>query len=149
MKVSGGLVGITLNDAARSRWFLITPELTRLSQEIRNLAGVETAARKHHHDLSPTVVEREEANVSKLKNIIKSGTSPFVYEGDELELSVMAVMPDDVKNDLCNQTSIGQKHYEQFVQDRIVTGSVNIWSPLKKVNLKSWKVASKASDSSH
>lgn len=49
----------------------------------------------------------------------------------------------NVKNDLWNQTSIGQKHYEIFVQDRIVTGSVNILSPMKKVSFKFWKAASK------
>ena len=46
---------ITLNDAARSRWFLTAPELTRLSLEIRTLAGVATTARKHHQ-LFPSVV---------------------------------------------------------------------------------------------
>ena len=37
MKVNGGLVGITLNEAARTKFFLIAPELARLAEGIFDL----------------------------------------------------------------------------------------------------------------
>ena len=40
MKVSGGLVGITLNPSARTKFFLISPELARLAGEAQQMAGV-------------------------------------------------------------------------------------------------------------
>ena len=42
MKVSGGLVGITLNPSARAKFFLISPELARLTEEANVMAGVST-----------------------------------------------------------------------------------------------------------
>lgn len=40
MKVSGGLIGITLNEAARTKLFLIAPELARLAEEAKGMAGL-------------------------------------------------------------------------------------------------------------
>ena len=40
MKVNGGLIGITQNEAARTKFFLIAPELARLAQEAKDMAGV-------------------------------------------------------------------------------------------------------------
>ena len=43
MKVTGGLVGITQNASARDRFFLTGPELSRLAEEARVMAGSPTA----------------------------------------------------------------------------------------------------------
>ena len=44
MKVSGGLVGINLNPNARTRFFLIAPELARLAEEAtKEITGTSTA----------------------------------------------------------------------------------------------------------
>ena len=40
MKVSGGLVGTTLNQAARTKFFLITPEMASLAWQAKDMAGV-------------------------------------------------------------------------------------------------------------
>ena len=40
MKVNGGLSGITLKPAALNRFFLTFPELTRLSDEVHEMADV-------------------------------------------------------------------------------------------------------------
>ena len=39
MKVSGGLVDITLNEAARTKFFLIAPDLASLAEQAKNMAG--------------------------------------------------------------------------------------------------------------
>ena len=39
MKVSGGLVSITLNEAARTKFFLIAPELASLAEQAKSMAG--------------------------------------------------------------------------------------------------------------
>lgn len=54
MKVSGGLAGITLNPSARAKFFLIAPELARLTAEAQQIAGVKFEIRIHHHSLSAT-----------------------------------------------------------------------------------------------
>ena len=40
MKVSGGLVGITLNPSARTKFFLISPEMARLAGKAQLMAGL-------------------------------------------------------------------------------------------------------------
>ena len=40
MKVSGSLIGITLNPSARNKFFLIDPQLARLAEEAKNMAGL-------------------------------------------------------------------------------------------------------------
>ena len=47
MKVSGGLVGITLNESARAKFFLIAPELARLTAETKAMTGL-VLERAHH-----------------------------------------------------------------------------------------------------
>lgn len=49
MKVSGGLVGITLNESARKK-FLVTPELIRLAKEAETIAGISPVTGKQHHE---------------------------------------------------------------------------------------------------
>ena len=54
IKVSGGLVGITLNPNTRTKFFLIAPELARLAEEAKEMAGTSTANQStHHHSLWP------------------------------------------------------------------------------------------------
>ena len=45
MKVSGGLVGITLNPSARTKFILIAPELARLAREAEEMAGYSPSSR--------------------------------------------------------------------------------------------------------
>ena len=85
MKVSGGLIGITLNPSARNKFFLIAPELARLAEEAKNMAGLSRQKRaKEHHNLSTAVLVREERNVKKLTATIERFTNPFTEESDDL-----------------------------------------------------------------
>lgn len=72
MKATGGLLGITLNPAARDRFFLTAPELARLSEEVHVMAGLIIEQERKHHDLSPTIQQRNEFNVTRLKSTMYS-----------------------------------------------------------------------------
>ena len=41
------------------------------------------------------------------------------------------------------QTNIDQDLFGVFVKDRIQTGSVNVWEPMKKRKLQTWKTVGK------
>ena len=72
MKVSEGLVGITLNPNA-----LIPPELARLAEEAKEMAGTSTANEgTHHHTSTTSVLSREEKTIEKLLNTMESFTNP-------------------------------------------------------------------------
>ena len=133
MKVTGGLVGITLNPSARAKFFLIAPELARLANQAKDMAGVTHETRGKHHNLTAAVVSREEKNITKLSNTIRAFTNPFSQEGADLfNLVTKVVLPEEVKDDLCNQSAIGLKLFTVFIKERIQTGKENLWSPMKK-----------------
>ena len=41
---------------------------------------------------------------------------------------VTVVLPEEVKDDLCNQSAIGFKFFAVFVKKRVQTGKENLWS---------------------
>ena len=81
MKVTKGLIGITLNPTARTKFFLIAPELARLADQTKNMAGVSTKTKEQHHKLTAAVKSREENSIDKLSNTMRSYTNPFTQEG--------------------------------------------------------------------
>ena len=110
MKVSGGLIGITLNPSARTKYFLIAPELARLAEQAKLMAGTSSKTQTSHHNLTTAVRLREEWNVQQLTASIQHFTNPFTVEDPDLFNLVTKVrMPKKVKKDLCNQSVIGNK----------------------------------------
>ena len=83
MKVMGGIRGITQKPVTLSRFFLIAPELGRLSQEAEDLAGLTDKCRSKHHDLSPSVIRQQETRIEQLKSFVR-GVNPLLLEGNEL-----------------------------------------------------------------
>ncbi|KAK3740142.1 hypothetical protein QZH41_020119 [Actinostola sp. cb2023] len=84
MKVTGGLVGIILNPSARSKFFLIAPELAKLAEQAKDMAGVSSKIQTHHRNLTTAVLNREDKKVEKLLATIKRFTNPFLEESKEL-----------------------------------------------------------------
>ena len=110
MKVSGRLIGITLNPTAHTKYFLIAPELARLAQQAKLMAGTSSKTQTSHHNLTTAVRLREEWNVQQLTASIQHFTNPFTVEDPDLFNLVTKVrMPKKVKKDLCNQSVIGNK----------------------------------------
>ena len=120
MKVSGGLVGITLNPSAQAKFSLIAPELARLSEQAKSMAGISfTTSGSHHHALAPAVLAREDKSIEQLLITMESFTNPFKQDsGDSFNLVTKVVMQENVKKDLCEQSNIGQKLFKCFVKER-------------------------------
>jgi len=94
VKVTGGFVGITQNASARGRFFLTAPELSRLAEEANVMAGSLKAPENKHHDLSLAVWTRQEENVTRLKNVLRSSMDPMTYESEDLSnIITKVVMP--------------------------------------------------------
>ena len=144
MEVSGGLVGITLNASARTRFFLIAPELARLSSEAQELAGVKPTVPVQHHTMTTAFQSREEKSVAAVTDTLRRFTNPFQEESEDLfNIVTKAVVSEKTKNDLCNHTKIGIKLFNDFVRDRITSGKLGLWSPMKKQRLSTWRKVGK------
>ena len=144
MKVSGGLIGITLNPTARTKYFVIAPELARLAEEAKLMAGTSSKAQTSHHNLTTAVRLREERNVQQLTASIQRFTDPFTVEDPDLFNLVTKVrMPEKVKKDLCDQSVIGNRLFGTFLKERIQTAEKSIWDVVNKRKLLTWKTTGK------
>ena len=144
MKVPGGLIGITQNAYARSKFFLISPELAKLAGEACEIAGMSLPAQTHHHAHSPAVFIRQEKSIEALTATLENFTNPFAVESCELfNLVTKAVVPEKIRIDLCNESTIGSELFTEFVSNRINSSKVNLWAPMKKRQLHTWKMMGK------
>ena len=108
---------VALNANACARYFLIAHEMTRLVDDIKNLAGLSPSNLLQHHELSPTLLTTQETKISKLKCVIERCCNPFNYAGQDLiNLVNQTVMPENVVNGMCNLEKIGQEKYQSFIQ---------------------------------
>ena len=136
VKVSGGLIGIMLNPTACTKYFLIAPELARLAEQAKLMAGTSSKTETSHHNLTTAVRLREERNVQQLIASIQRFTNPFTEEEPDLFNLVTKVrMPEKVKKDLCNQSVIGRKLFGTFVKEQIKAAEKSIWDVVKKGKL--------------
>lgn len=144
MKVSGGLIGITLNPSARTRFFLAAPELACLAEESRQMAGLDKVEAKQHHENSAAKLKQQERNVTSLTKTITQFTNPFCHDFDKLiNLATKAVMPPNVENDIKMRTHNGEACFKKFVKERLTSDQVNIWAPMKKLQLQMWSSVAK------
>lgn len=145
LKVLGGLKGITQKPEALQRFFLIAPELQRLSSEAEKMAGFSPDKRTTHHEMSNKVYDRQEVKVKKLKAVL-GDLNPFSYEGGDLvNVITKSVVPDSIRDDILIQENCGDDAYNEFVQKRIV-GETNLWNKITKVKLQRWTSTCKKSN---
>ena len=108
------------------------------------MAGYSPSSRVSHHALSPAVELRETKQVISLCHTIRNFSNPFVGESTLLcNLTTKAIRPDKAKNDLCRQSDIRTRLFEEFVNERIKLNKINMWAPMKKWSLQTWKSATK------
>ena len=116
-------MGITLNPSARAKFFLIAPELVRLAKEAQEVVGLSSKIPRRH-----------------LITTLRCFTNQFSEQRNDLfNLVTQVVVPQKIKEDLCNQSHIGQKLFEAFLCDRIQSNKTNLWAPMKKHKLSTWK----------
>lgn len=132
MKKHSGLIGISNNPNARQRFFLATPEMSRLSADFKGQFGICDHKSKKRHEVQQSNVKKEHDAVNKIKASIISHGNPFDAEGEQLYNFVThAYVPQASVQQILNVDAIGQKLYEDYVNERI-NGDVSIWAPVKK-----------------
>ena len=135
MKVSGGLVGITLNASARNRFFLVAPHLALLAGQAELLVDSNTLLTKAHHESGATFQQKREDEVFALTETISQ------YDDGSVLLNIVTkkVLPKDGQEDLVNCATIGERLHKTFVKERIESSTVNFWSLMIMTKLKRWK----------
>lgn len=84
-------------------------------------------------------IRKDEHDVQSLIEAIVSMVNPFDSANTDLiSLSSGALPTTEVKNDLLSAHSVGEKNLQGFMQERIVNQSLDFFSPLKNVKLKTF-----------
>ena len=125
--------------------FLVAPDLARLAREAGKIACVpKERLTQQHYENTDAKTNMQANNVTVLKQTINKFTNSFTDECDKIiNIVTKAVMPERVQNDISNRTQIGERCFAQFVEERIKTNTVNVWAPMKKVNLQMWSSSGK------
>lgn len=142
MKIMGGLRGLTQRPGALNRFFLIAPELARLSSEAEEMVGVAKSSHKKHHELNNAIVHRHELNIQKLKVVLQEAEPVLHEETDMVNIVNKTVLPEQAKHDVLRQIEVGLTAYNTFVEERI-QGPISLWAPMKKVKLLKWSSSGK------
>ena len=144
MKVTGGLVGITLQPQALTKYFLTAPYTTKLTAEVREASHSQRHGSDKHHELGGNASCRQKASAVALKKAFKDFTVPFQCEGPELlNLVTKRVASCGVAADVTRMSSAGAQRYEDFVRSRIVNQDVNFWDTLKNLKLELFRSTAK------
>ena len=96
MKTSSGIIGISNNANARQRFFLVTPELSRLSKVFKSQFDIEVNTVSEHHELRQSTVKKAHVTVDKIKAAILSHGNTFTTEGKMLHNIITNVYIPDV-----------------------------------------------------
>lgn len=144
LKVRGGLVGITLNENARNRFFLANSELTRIASETDRMMGCHKTEQSKHHEVSVIVQQRQDKNVLQLKEAFENTTNPFHCKTEELiHILTQRVFPQEIKVSLDSVAKVGQDLHNIFLDQRVYSNNIQFWDPLKKNCIKTCKTVTK------
>ena len=127
MKVRAGLVCISNNANARQRFFMVTPELSRVAKQFKSQFDFQSDKTTEHHDLGPSAVKKEHHAIDNIKAAILKHGNQFAVEGDRLHNVIThAYIPDEYVQTILNADVTGQKLYEDYVSERI-NGDISLW----------------------
>ncbi|CAC5360780.1 unnamed protein product [Mytilus coruscus] len=134
-KTRGGIVGFSLNKGSVKRWLLNAHERASISSKCRDLAGMvnpETSAQK---ELGKTRMKRDETDVLKLVQTLQSWTNPFETSEQLSGLSSGTVVSSELLCDLLNAYEKGKLASENFITERLIQKSTDIFKPIKRQSL--------------
>ena len=99
-----------------------------------------------HKDCGKNRVKEDEASVQAVLKTIRTGTNPFAAE-DHVNLCSISsgvVVTDDIAANLLHAYAIGERHFIQFVNERLKLSNVNFYFPLPKLKLKTFSALLKS-----
>ena len=144
-KTSGGLVGISNNDEARTKWFLTSHFRAHLLSVQRELCKSAVGAySSKHHETNRTA--KDENDVQCLVSLINQYTAnPFSREATMLVNISTGVHPGPgvAKRIVCAKEEGTHKAIE-FIEKRVVTQGISFYAPIPKLKIPSFATSEEA-----
>ena len=91
-----------------------------------------------HHESSQSYANKSEEQVQKCARYIEERGSPFSPNCPNIlhNFVTKEVMPEDVRRDLLKVSDIGKEAYEHFHNERFITRTVRLDSPIRRLKIK-------------
>ena len=109
IKVAGGAIALTQNQAALNRFCLSGPIPSLLTQQFLEKNKADVYNRKHHYELQGTSCQRIHKNVDKLVECMKMPEINFRSSGDVFNVFTKAILPNNSSSDLLKHDEIGNE----------------------------------------
>ena len=134
VKGDGGAVRLTQNPSALRRWMVSGPEMARLVEEFQaSIEKPETKSDVRHHEQTKSTQMTFFNQVKALCNVIEDMGNPFIDDSNYLFVLDTGDLADPaVINAMRNLEKSGQKQYDTFVTERLVTQSRPVNDPIKR-----------------
>ena len=118
-KISGGIVGITRSNAALNRWMLTCCDLSRLAEDIKIKAGLNSIDNYSGKDTGEARIARDEKDVQVILDQLKL-FNPFGQDTEDLLcISTNDVAPSDITEDLLTVQQRGKKKMREILENRL------------------------------
>ena len=149
LKSSGGIIGITHNDQALTRWFLSRPITAKYAMMYSS--GLATSSTKHHTN-TPFHTQAYNDSVNKMLDLFQTDSfiDPFSLDFPLSRLVNIATgveVAPDVENSLLKCHVTGKKQLASFVEQRLMVNEEgprpkkSFYNPLSRSKVKTINTA--------
>ena len=139
----GGIVGITQNEKALDKFFLVAPELSNILHEFATEYGIDkNDKRTQHREITSGKLSQIMKNAQKLTNVFQEHRETFMATEDEDEIySILTkeVMNESVSKDILGRDQIGQCMLVEFVTECLTEGRTCVWDKMRKKKLNTFE----------
>ena len=145
-KTKGGIVGFSLRKGAVQRWMLTAHSRAALADKCREMVSMERDQDQVHKEIARTCMQRDEADVKKVMDVVQNWYDPFEPSEELVSLGSGYVADESLKRDLLDAKEKGSKALVSFITDRLLTDNVGLYETLTKLRLGTFRdVQKKAS----
>ena len=146
LSVIGGIIGITHNEKALDKFFLvIAQELSKLLHEFAAAYGSENNdKRTQHHTITGGKLSRMMKNARKLTDVFLEQGEPFMppaYEDEIYHLLTKKVITEKLSKYILERDEIGHRMFVEYATERLIEGRLCIMDKMTKKKLKTFKTS--------
>ena len=146
-KSKGGIVGISQNPAALSRWFLTAHERAGITAALKKMYDLCPSSESAHKEAGTKRVTRDERDVQKLLDCFSGGLmeDPFSEETSEdlINFATGVVLPTELADALISCTERGRQQMSSFINKRVNANDVSFWDAIEKLKVKTFMATTK------
>ena len=143
IKTKGGIVGFSLRKGAVQRWMLTAHSRAAFADKCREMVSMEKDQDKVHKEMGCTRMQRDEADVKKVMDVVQNWCNPFEPSDELVSLGSGYVAHESLKRDLLQAKEKRSKALVSFIADRLLTSNVGLYETLSKFKLGTFRDAQK------